>query len=655
MGVASAPDLIASIRQLGLLDAEPLATLAQSPASKLPPKDLARELVNKGLLTPFQANQLLNGRGKELLLGEYVILETIGKGGMGQVFKARQRRLKRLAALKVIRKEFLSNPTTVARFLREAESAARLAHPNIVTVYDAGESQGVHYLAMEFIDGTNLGDMLKSGPMPVPTACDYVRQAALGLQHAHEQGMVHRDLKPHNLMLTKQGYVKVLDMGLARLVQQSSPESRTEAMTENGSVLGTPDYIAPEQAKDARTIDIRADIYSLGCTLYHMLGGRPPFHGESLTETLLKHHLEEPTPIEDLRGGLPGGLPEVVRKLMAKRPQDRYQTPAAAAEALAPYCNASAGSGTRLPPSAPRPRAGSRSPLVPLLIGGGALAALLLLSVGVIAAYFLLRAPSNPSVADSRPTDKDKARPKSDGGERPKKDRTDKSITDGDKIRKDADRSPKDGDKTSKDGGEKTAPRLDAPDVSKLPLLFEDRFSNPVGFPVRKDRGHECGYADGRYFIRINQNTAGWHNGRTFNNFACRVVGRATGPATGGWGVSLISPKDQNRGVFLAISREGKLQVLPSPFAQGAAATTGPRIAPFRHTAIKTGDDVNELLTVLRGKKLEVYVNSVAVCDPIVLDRELPDAVTALMAFTQSNQETRAEFSHLTVWSLEGS
>src|SRR4029079_10823059 len=142
-----------------------VAALAKPPLAGLAPKDLARELVKLGWLTPFQVNQLLNGRGKELVLGEYVLLETLGKGGMGQVFKARQRRLKRLAALKVIRKEFLRDPVTIQRFLREAESAARLAHPNIVTVYDAGEANGVHYLAMEFIDGTNIGDLLKNGPM----------------------------------------------------------------------------------------------------------------------------------------------------------------------------------------------------------------------------------------------------------------------------------------------------------------------------------------------------------------------------------------------------------------------------------------------------------------------------------------------------------
>src|SRR5262249_6582163 len=149
-----------------------------------------------GWLTPFQVNQLLAGRGSELVLGEYILLELIGKGGMGQVFKARQRRLKRLAAVKVIRKECLANPDAVTRFLREAEAAARLSHPNIVAIYDASEARGVHFLAMEFIEGANLATRVKAGPLPPSTACDYMRQAALGLQHAHEQGLVHRDLKP---------------------------------------------------------------------------------------------------------------------------------------------------------------------------------------------------------------------------------------------------------------------------------------------------------------------------------------------------------------------------------------------------------------------------------------------------------------------------
>jgi serine/threonine protein kinase len=637
MGVASPPDLITALRQLSLLEADQLAALDKPPLAKLPPRDLARELVKLGWLTPFQVNQLLNGRGKELVLGEYVLLETLGKGGMGQVYKARQRRLKRLVAFKVIRKEFLSNATTVQRFLREAESAARLTHPNIVTVYDAGEAQGMHYLAMEFIDGTNLGDLLKNGPMPVATACDYVRQAALGLQHAFEQGMVHRDLKPHNLMLTKQGTVKVLDFGLARLVQQTSPETRTEVMTQQGSVLGTPDYIAPEQAMNARTIDIRADIYSLGCTLYHLLAGRPPFQGESLTETLLKHHLEEPTRIEELRKGLPEGLPDLIRTMMAKKPDDRYQTPAEAADALAAFGNAPATSSTHLtPPRRASATPNKRSFALPLLIGAAALGVFFVITISAIAAYFLLRFPTAKDIAQTPTTSsKDK----------------DRQVSAVDKARTDRDKRPPDADKRPPEPEPKGKV---PPDLSKLRLLFQDDFSQVGGFPVRKDQGHESGYANGRYFIRISDRFAGWHNGKTYSDFACKVVGKVSGPPVAAWGLCLACPQDKNRGILVGISREGKLAVMPSPFAPPQTAPTGPNIIGLTHKAIKPGDQSNELLVVTQGKQLEVFVNGESVLQPLTLDKELNSAVTCLMVYTQK-QEGRAEFENLSVWSLANS
>jgi tRNA A-37 threonylcarbamoyl transferase component Bud32 len=269
----------------------------------------------------------------------YEILEPLGEGGMGLVFKARHRRLEREVALKLIRPEQLANPKAIERFHREAQAAARLSHPNIVSVYDAAEIEGTYFLVMEYVAGTDLAALVqRHGPLPVSLACEYVRQAALGLQHAFERGLVHRDIKPANLLLTADGTrVKILDMGVARLPQVDELDPSLSELTETGAVLGTPAYLAPEQARDARQVDIRGDIYSLGCTLYYILTGQPPFKGISLAEIVLQQQLEEPPPLDQLRAGVPGAVQAILRKMLAKRPQERYQTPAEVAAALAPF------------------------------------------------------------------------------------------------------------------------------------------------------------------------------------------------------------------------------------------------------------------------------------------------------------------------------
>jgi tRNA A-37 threonylcarbamoyl transferase component Bud32 len=271
-------------------------------------------------------------------LGSYVIVGWLGEGGMGQIFKARHRRLKREVALKVIRPHQLANPEALQRFQREARAAARLAHPNIVQVYDAAESDGRHYLVMEYVDGKDLADLVRDrGPLPVPLACEYIRQASLGLQHAHERALIHRDIKPANLLVTADGtQVKLLDLGVARVQLPDDPDSAVSDLTQTGAVMGTPAYLAPEQARDPRHVDIRADIYSLGCTLYHLLTGQVPFRGVTLAEVVLQHQLEEPTPIDEARPGIAAEAQTVLRKMMAKRPEDRYQVPAEVVEALEP-------------------------------------------------------------------------------------------------------------------------------------------------------------------------------------------------------------------------------------------------------------------------------------------------------------------------------
>jgi WD40 repeat protein/serine/threonine protein kinase len=299
------------------------------------PKALARDLLQRGWLTPFQINLLFKGRGHELLLGSYVLLERLGEGGMGQVFKARQTKLGRIVALKVIRKERLTNPDAVRRFRREIESAAQLVHPNVVVAFDADQVEDTHFFAMEYVNGVDLAKRVKAnGPLAVREACDLIRQAALGLQHAYERGLIHRDIKPANLLVTEQtNLLKVLDMGLAR-PNLESEDSAVSTLTQEGTVMGTPDYIAPEQARDAHKADIRSDLYSLGCTLYFLLTARVPFPGGTLTEKLLKHQMDTPTPLTELRPEVPPVVVDVVQCLMAKKPEDRLQTPGQLAEVL---------------------------------------------------------------------------------------------------------------------------------------------------------------------------------------------------------------------------------------------------------------------------------------------------------------------------------
>src|SRR5579864_1765235 len=270
----------------------------------------------------------------------YRVVRLLGQGGMGAVYLAEHRHMGRHVALKVINPDLLNHPRSLPRFQQEVRAAAKLDHPNIVAAYDADHAASLHFLVMEYVEGQNLADYLaEKGPLPVAEACHIIRQAALGMQHAHERGMVHRDIKPHNLMLTPPGQVKVLDFGLARFAAdpiQTSEISKTSevfGLTGAGAVVGTTDYIAPEQAQDAHRADGRADIYSLGCTLYHLLSGKPPFPEGSASEKLRRHASEEPRPLNEKRTDVPEGLAAVVSRMMAKKPEDRQQTSAEVAKA----------------------------------------------------------------------------------------------------------------------------------------------------------------------------------------------------------------------------------------------------------------------------------------------------------------------------------
>ncbi len=271
----------------------------------------------------------------------YEVVREIGRGGMGVVYEAVHRAMGRRVAVKLIHPELLRHQAAVARFRREVRAGARLTHPNLVIAFSAGEAGASHFLAMELVEGENLAELLRrGGPLPVGRACEIIRQAALGLQHAHEAGLVHRDVKPHNLMLVRTnglqpvGLVKVLDFGLAALAEDGA---EPDGQTAPGTMMGTPDYMAPEQAEDSRSAGPPADVYSLGCTLFHLLTGQGPFPSGTVMQKLLAHRREAPPSAPRLRPEVPPGLGAVLLRALAKRPQDRFGSAGELAEALRPF------------------------------------------------------------------------------------------------------------------------------------------------------------------------------------------------------------------------------------------------------------------------------------------------------------------------------
>jgi|GEM_PF-2177800 len=300
---------------------------------------LSERLMSLKLLTPWQDQKMRQGLYQGFFLGKYKLLGPLGSGGMAKVYLAEHIQMRRPVALKILPPALVENASYLKRFYQEARATAALDHPNIVKAYDIDQEGSLHFLVMEYVEGQEMQKSIdKDGPLGIEQAADYIRQAAEGLAHAHDRGMIHRDIKPGNLVVDTQGVLKILDMGVARISGQSDAESLT--LAHNEDVLGTVDYLAPEQVLDSHNVDPRADLYSLGCTLYFMLVGHPPYPEGSMAVRLMKHQTEEPAPIAEKRPEVPKSLIEICKKMMAKKREKRYGTAGELATVLAEWLKA---------------------------------------------------------------------------------------------------------------------------------------------------------------------------------------------------------------------------------------------------------------------------------------------------------------------------
>lgn len=369
MALVSVDALIDALRGRPLLSSEQFRDLTTkfAPTHK-DPQELAKTMIRQRWITVYQAKKILANKIDELIIGQYVLNDKLGEGGMGKVYKALQTSLGRTVALKVVRSNLLKSEIALKRFRREVKSAAALSHPNIVRVFDADQIGDRHFLAMEYIEGSDLAKLVKDrGPLPISVACSYMRQAALGLQHAHDQGMVHRDIKPSNLLVAvgdkgqfgARSPVKILDMGLARMQDDASGDNTSTELTKTGTVVGTPDFMSPEQAKNSSAVDHRSDLYSLGCTFYYLLTAEVPFPNGTPLEKLLQHQMDAPRPLQLVRMDVPPEVATIVQCLLAKKPEQRFQSGAALAHALEPWCNST---GTTLQAAAIVPTAEAADP-----------------------------------------------------------------------------------------------------------------------------------------------------------------------------------------------------------------------------------------------------------------------------------------------------
>ena len=334
---SSVEELIQLIRKSGMIDELKLSAYLQRRefTRGLPtdPREFADDMIRDGVLTYFQSEQFLLGKWRGFTIGKFKLLERVGVGGMGQVFHCEHMFMKRRVAVKVLPPAKAEQPAALGRFYREARAAGSLQHPNIVRTHDIDQDGNLHFIVMDYVDGSDLlGIVKKFGPLDIDRAVSYAHQTAVGLDYAFRSGIIHRDIKPGNVLVDRKGIARILDLGLARFYKDHTDQLTMKY--DDKIVLGTADYVAPEQVANSHSVDIRADIYGLGATLYFMLAGHPPFPVGTVSQKLLWHRTKEPTPIQQIRPEVPDGLAALLARLMAKDPKARFQTPAQAAAEL---------------------------------------------------------------------------------------------------------------------------------------------------------------------------------------------------------------------------------------------------------------------------------------------------------------------------------
>lgn len=341
---SSVEELVQLIRKSGMIEEQKLTAYMQRrqlgrglPAD---PRDFADELVQDGILTYFQSEQFLLGKWRGFTIGKFKLLERVGVGGMGQVFLCEHMYMKKRVAVKVLPPAKADQPAALGRFYREARAAGGLDHPNIVRTHDIDQDGNLHFIVMDYVDGPNLLDVVKKfGTLDTARAVSYIHQTALGLDYAFRNHLIHRDVKPGNVLIDRKGVARILDMGLARFINDHADQLTMKY--DDKIVLGTADYVAPEQVANSHSVDIRADIYGLGATFYFLLAGHPPFPTGTVSQKLLWHRTKDPTPIRQIRPDVPEGLAVIIGKMMAKDPKARYQTPSQVATELEAFLSSS--------------------------------------------------------------------------------------------------------------------------------------------------------------------------------------------------------------------------------------------------------------------------------------------------------------------------
>ncbi|MGO9465244.1 MAG: serine/threonine protein kinase [Isosphaeraceae bacterium] len=667
-----------SIVEIGLIDAEELARFVVAPDQV---SRLAGALIRAGRLTAYQAAALAQGKTKGLLIGDYLVLDKLGQGGMGVVFKARHRPTGHVVAMKVLPPSFGRDRAAVQRFRREVEIASRLDHPNLVAALDASEVQGVYFLTMEYISGYDLERLAADGgPLPIDLALHCTIHAARGLAAAHAQGIIHRDVKPANVMLDEMGSVRVLDLGLARVVEAGNliGGSPVGSLTQSGAYMGTVDFMAPEQADDPRNVDHRADIYSLGCTLYFLLTGRPPFLADTVLKRLMAHQ-ERPAPtLQAARPEASEKLEAAYLQMMAKLPAERPDSMADVIDHLeacrtSPDNEDEARSG--LTAFAKRafkravPRGRDRGP----------------------DASIFARRPKTEGLQwdpDVRFEDvvmdlRDEERPGPLTEERlppivsrqiPKRVRRRRSsvpygliglaligmaivayvLLPRSKpiIQEAATTAPK-----------SLPPTTEAPATPRTgSVLYVDEFNDRTSgwdeepAEQRFKKGDEYhGYVDGLYCIDAYTGPAWWFwrfPKGAFSEFTCNVVARVYGDKPDSFGKLLIGiGLEGPNGLQVGLHADGRIFVLRRDRSAEGWKNLGVR----RHSAIKTGpNDFNKFVLNVRKRRVEIFINGVQVYDPVNLDWDVTPANLSL-GIDCKVPNIRAEFDRIEIRELASS